>query len=62
MGTVDRVTADQLAKALGRAVVRAWGTLPQDVQHRLFEEAILSAGEPLRPRLALFLHEKNPLS
>ena len=60
MDTLDRVTADQLTRAVGHAVVRAWGTLPKDVQHRLFEEAILSAGESLRSQLALFLHEKNP--
>ena len=57
MDTVDRVTADQFTRPRRGARV---GTLPKDVQHRLFEEAILSAGEPLRPQLALFLHERNP--
>jgi hypothetical protein len=39
--------------------VRMWSNLPQDVQHRLFEEAIASKGETIRSQLAVFLHEKH---
>ena len=42
MDTIPRDMADQLIRALGEAVVRIWSNLPQDVQHRLFEEAIMS--------------------
>jgi hypothetical protein len=45
--------------ALGEAVIRLWSHLPQDIQHRLFEEAIASHGEGLRQELAVFLHEKH---
>ena len=59
MDTIPRDTADQLTRALGEAVVRIWSELPQDVQHHLFEEAITSTGEAIRPQLAVFLHEKH---
>jgi hypothetical protein len=49
----------QLAHALGEAVVRIWSTLPHDVQHDLFEEALAASGEALRSRLAVFLHGKH---
>ena len=45
--------------ALGEAVVRIWSNLPQDVQHHLFEEAITSQSETIRPQLAVFLHDKH---
>jgi len=59
MDTIPRDTADRLTSALGEAVVRIWSSLPQEVQHRLFEEAITSRGETIRPRLAVFLHDKH---
>jgi hypothetical protein len=59
MDTISRDTADQLTRALGEAVVRIWSDLPQDVQHHLFEEAITSKGETIRPQLAVFLHDKH---
>jgi hypothetical protein len=59
MDTISRDTADQLTRALGEAIVRMWSNLPQDVQHRLFEEAIASKGETIRSQLAVFLHEKH---
>jgi hypothetical protein len=59
MDTIPRDTADQLIKALGEAVVRIWSNLPQDVQHRLFEEAITSKDETIRPQLAVYLHDKH---
>jgi hypothetical protein len=59
METMPREMVDQLTKALGEAVARVWSDLPQDVQHRLFEEAIISTAEGIRPQLAVFLHEKH---
>ena len=59
MDTIPRDTADQLIRALGEAVVRIWSNLPQDVQHRLFEEAITSKNETIRPQLAVYLHDKH---
>jgi hypothetical protein len=57
MDTISHDTADQLARALG--VVRIWSDLPQEIQHHLFEEAITSKGETIRPQLAVFLHDKH---
>jgi hypothetical protein len=56
---------DQFIRALGTAVISAWGLLPAEIQHVLFEAAV-SAGhhgeqdESLRERLAVFLHERHP--
>ncbi len=56
---------EQFALALGAAVIKAWGRLPQDIQHVIFEEAV-SAGhrgerdESLREQLAVFLHDRHP--
>jgi hypothetical protein len=54
------VTADQLTRALGEAVIRIWSNLPQDVQLHLFQEAVTSHGESIRAQLAVFLHDKHP--
>jgi len=51
---------DQLTRALGQAVIRIWSNLPQDVQNHLFQEAVRSQGESIRPQLAVFLHNKHP--
>jgi hypothetical protein len=59
MQTIPRDTADRLTRALGEAVVRLWSNMPKDVQHHLFEEAITSEGETVRPQLAVFLHDKH---
>ena len=53
------VTADQLTRALGEAVIRIWSNLPQEVQNHLFEEAVSSQGESIRSQLAVFLHNKH---
>lgn len=60
---------ERFEKILGSAVVAVWGRLPQDVQHDLFEEAVLAghagAGrtgerdESLREKLAVFLHDQH---
>ena len=59
MHAVAQEMSEELSRALGEAVVGMWGRLPQDVQCRLFEGAINSQGEPMRPRLAIFLHGKH---
>ncbi len=53
------------ALALGQAVIKAWAELPQDIQHRLFEDAVIAGhcterDESLREQLALFLHRRHP--
>jgi hypothetical protein len=60
MDPIPSVTADQLTRALGEAVVRIWSNLPQDVQNHLFQAAVTSQGESIRPKLAVFLHDKHP--
>ena len=60
MDPISGETADQLTRALGKAVVRLWSNLPQDVQNHLFQEAVASQGESIRPQLAVFLHDKHP--
>ncbi len=59
MDSISGDDANRLTRSLGEAVVRLWSNLPQDVQHRLFEEAITSQGEAIRPQLAVFLHGKH---
>jgi len=48
---------------LGEAVVDVWDGLPQDVQQKLFEQAVLAGRggreEDLRERLARFLHDHH---
>ena len=53
-------TSEELSRALGEAVVRIWGGLPADLQNRLFQAAVTSRDENIRPRLAIYLHEKHP--
>jgi hypothetical protein len=60
MAVIALEISDQLARALGDAVVRMWGRLPAEMQNRLFEEAVSSQDEKIRPRLAVYLHEKHP--
>jgi hypothetical protein len=56
MDPIPSVTADQLTRALGEAVIRIWSNLPQDVQNHLFQEAVTSQGESIRPQFA----DKHP--
>jgi hypothetical protein len=60
MEPIPNMAAEQLTRALGEAVVRLWSSLPQDVQTHLFQEAVTSHGESIRPQLAVFLHDKHP--
>lgn len=60
-----RETDSRYTLALGQAVVKAWAELPQDVQQRLFEDAVVAGhhserDESLREQLAVFLHERHP--
>jgi len=56
----DREWASHL---LGRAVIDVWSGLPQDVQQKLFEQAVLAAeirhDAGMRERLAKFLHDHH---
>jgi hypothetical protein len=53
-------TSEQLSRALGEAVVKMWGHLPHALQSRLFQEAVTEREVDIRPRLAVFLHDKHP--
>jgi hypothetical protein len=59
MDSISGVVVDQLTHALGEAVIRTWSNLPQEVQNHLFQEAVTSQGESIRPQLAVFLHDKH---
>ena len=60
--TSDREQA--FTRALGTAVVHVWGELPQEVQEKLFEHAVVAGhqserDESLREQLAKYLHEHH---
>jgi hypothetical protein len=59
MTELSAETKEQIFCALGKAVVRIWSNLPQDVQHHLFEEAVVSQGESKRQQLAIYLHDEH---
>jgi hypothetical protein len=55
----------RFALALGQAVIGAWGSLPRQVQHTIFEQAVVAGhhderDESLREQLAAFLHGRHP--
>jgi hypothetical protein len=50
---------ERLSRSLGQAVARWWSSIPQDIQHNLFEAAVTSEGEAIRQQLALYLHGKH---
>ena len=57
--------SERYAMALGEAVIKVWGDLPQEVQQALFEKAIVAGhktemDETLREQLAAFLHDIHP--
>ena len=56
---LDPAAIVKVHAALGQAVVRHWSSLAPETQHYLFEAAILTSGETLRPTLARYLHEKH---
>jgi len=52
---------ERFAEALGLAALDLWSELPQEVQHSLFEQAVVRGhkterDESLREQLAQFLH------
>ena len=56
---------ERFALVLGRAVVKIWGDLSQEVQQQLFEGAVVAghrseSDESLREELAVFLHDHHP--
>ena len=60
MNVISHDTKRELARALGEAVLRIWSRLPNDIQHDLFEAAVKSQGEQIRPDLAQILHDRHP--
>jgi hypothetical protein len=50
---------ERLSHALGQAVARWWSSLSQEIQQNLFEAAVTSEREAIRPQLAVFLHGKH---
>jgi hypothetical protein len=61
MTAVDPLPAQaEISRALGNAVERSWGRLPQSIQQRLFEAAVAAQGEALRHDLAVHLHHRHP--
>ena len=69
--TTERETAvvevnqlERFSRVLGYAVIAAWSELPQQVQHALFERAVVlgheaESDESLREELAQFLHNHH---
>ena len=55
MDRIAHETSELLSRALGEAVVRIWGRLPRHLQNRLFNEAVISRGERMRPLLGAIL-------
>jgi hypothetical protein len=56
--------ADRYFFVLGAAAADLWGTLPQELQHSLFEQAVVlghkdERDESLREQLAKFLHDHH---
>jgi hypothetical protein len=60
MAMIALETSEQFSRALGDAVIRIWSRLPPNLQNQLFEEAVTSHDEEMRPRLAIYLHDKHP--
>ena len=55
---------ERMARVLGAAVISRWAELPQDLQEKLFEAAIVlghqtERDESLREQLAKFLHDHH---
>ncbi len=57
--------ATRYFRVLGAATAEMWSDLPQELQHALFERAVVlghkgERDESLREQLAKFLHDTNP--
>jgi hypothetical protein len=60
----SRDDADRYFLVLGAAATDLWSNLPQELQHTLFERAVIlghrsERDESLREQLAKFLHERH---
>ena len=58
------VDHDHFAHVLGCALIEAWSDLPQEIQERIFERAVVlghkaERDEMLREQLAKFLHDHH---
>lgn len=58
-------TAARYFRVLGAATAELWSELPHELQHILFERAVVlghksERDESLREQLAKFLHDTNP--
>ena len=60
MGASAHEATEHFSQVLGEAVVRLWGHLPNQLQNRLFEEAVACRESSVRPQLAIFLHDRHP--
>jgi hypothetical protein len=54
----------RFTSALGQAVTHVWAELPQPIQEKLFEHAVVAGhrserDESLREQLARFLHDRH---
>jgi hypothetical protein len=58
-GELSVEATDKLCRALGYGVAQCWSTLPQEIQHTLFEVAVMSQGEAIRQQLVVYLHGKH---
>ena len=58
-GVLSPEDEEQLCRALGKSVMRRWSSLPQDIQHVLFEAAVRAEGETIRHQLAIYLHNRH---
>jgi hypothetical protein len=60
----EHENVERYVEALGLAALDLWSELPQELQHRLFEQAVLRGhkserDESLREQLAHFLHSHH---
>src|SRR6267142_2203849 len=58
-GELSTEAAEKLSRALGQAVARCWSSLPQEIQHKLFEAAVTAHGENDSAGAAVYLHGKH---
>jgi hypothetical protein len=59
-----RLEFDRFSELLGKTLIDLWGGLPQEIQERVFERAVIlghqtERDEMLREQLAKFLHEHH---
>jgi len=57
-------SSERFVEALGLAALELWSELPHDIQHALFERAVVAGhkserDESLREQLAAFLHRQH---